>query len=322
MLALPKGKEHFSGDAIVDDVVPDYTYINELIDNDSKDIEQEEDMGVLELFSSARHTLMVIDDNDEIRSYIKKIFTPGYTVIEAQNGVVGLELIKKHMPDVVISDIIMGGISGLDLCRLIKADQAISHTPVILLTGDTTPDIMLKSIEEGAIDFLRKPFDKELLIARVKSVLRNKTELQNYFYEEVTKKSASRCISQENKDFLNNCISVIEHYFADDKFDVYLLAKEVGISYPTLFKRLKNITGQSVSNFIRFVRLRKAAELLIQTNCNVNEAAFQVGFSDIKYFREQFFKQYGINPSEFIKKHRASFQISYRMNEFDKNTSK
>lgn len=323
VLALPKGKAHFSGDIIVDDVVPDYTYVNELISEDNKDaIPEEDDLAALELFSSARHTLMVIDDNDQIRTYIKKIFTPGYNVIEAQDGTTGLELIKKHIPDVIISDIVMDGISGLDLCRIVKEDQAISHIPVILLTGDTTPDIMLRSIDEGAIDFLRKPFDKELLIARVKSVLRNKTELQNYFYKEVTKKSTGRSISQENKDFLNNCISVIEHYFTDDKFDVYVLAKEIGISYATLFKRLKSITGQSVNNFIRFVRLRKAAELLIQTNCNVNEAAFQVGFSDVKYFREQFFKQYGINPSDFIKKHRASFQISYRMNEFEKNASK
>lgn len=322
VLALQKGKAHFSGDAIVDDAVPDYTYVNELIDDDNKDAVQEEDLAALELFSSAKYSLVVIDDNDQIRSYIKKIFTPGYVVMEAQNGTAGLELIKKYMPDVIVSDIVMDGLSGLDLCRIIKEDQAISHIPVILLTGDTTPDIMLKSIEEGAIDFLRKPFDKELLIARVKSVLRNKTELQNYFYKEVTKNSTGRSISQENKDFLNNCISVIEHYFTDNQFDVYVLAKEVGISYPTLFKRLKGITGQSVNNFIRFVRLRKAAELLIQTNCNVNEAAFQVGFSDVKYFREQFFKQYGINPSEFIKKHRASFQISYRMNEFEKNASK
>jgi signal transduction histidine kinase/ligand-binding sensor domain-containing protein/DNA-binding response OmpR family regulator len=322
LLALLKGKAHFSEDAIVDDAVPDYTYVNELIDDDNKDAEQEEDLAALELFSSAKYSLIVIDDNDQIRSYIKKIFTPGYIVMEAQNGIAGLELIKKHMPDVIISDIVMDGLSGLDLCRIIKEDQAISHIPVILLTGDTTPDIMLKSIEEGAIDFLRKPFDKELLIARVKSVLRNKTELQNYFYKEVTKNSNGRSISQENKDFLNNCISVIEHYFTDDQFDVYVLAKEIGISYPTLFKRLKGITGQSVNNFIRFVRLRKAAELLIQTNRNVNETAFQVGFSDVKYFREQFFKQYGVNPSEFIKKHRASFQISYRMNEFEKNSSK
>jgi YesN/AraC family two-component response regulator len=197
-------------------------------------------------------------------------------------------------------------------------DAAIKHIPVILLTGDTTPDIMVKSIEQGAMDFLRKPFDKELLTARVKSVLRNQIKLHQYFYKEVTRDNTSK-ISGEDKDLLNNCIAVIEQNFTEDNFDVYALAKAIGISYPTLFKRIKGATGQSINNFIRFVRLRKAAELLIQTNCNINEAAIQVGISDIRYFRQQFNKQFGVNPSEFVKKHRANFRVSYRLNEFEKS---
>ncbi|WP_184542267.1 hybrid sensor histidine kinase/response regulator transcription factor [Mucilaginibacter sp. FT3.2] len=323
VLSLPKGNQHFVNEQIVENTTPDYKYVNEFIDHDNRDsVVPEEELNKLELFISEKHTIIIIDDNDQIRTYIKKIFTPDYTVIEARNGTIGLDLIKKHIPDVIISDIVMDGISGLELCRIVKEDSTINHIPVILLTGDATPDIMVKSIEEGAIDFIRKPFDKELLSARVKSVLRSKTELQKYFYKEVTKKNTTHNISQEHKDFLNNCIAIIEHYFTDNVFDVYVLAKEMGISYPTLFKRIKTITGQSINNFIRFVRLRKAAELLIHTNCNVNEAAFQVGFSDTKYFREQFNKQFGVNPSEFIKKHRANFQVSYRMNEFEKISSK
>jgi YesN/AraC family two-component response regulator len=272
----------------------------------------------LELFSEEKHTIIVIDDNEQIRTYIKKIFSADYSVIEAKDGTIGLELIRKHIPDVIISDIVMDGINGLDLCKLIMEDTAIKHIPVILLTGDTTPDIMVKSIEQGAIDFLRKPFDKELLTARVKSVLRNQTKLQQYFYKEVTKDNTAMKISGEDKDLLNNCIAVIEQNFTEENFDVYALAKAIGVSYPTLFKRIKSATGQSINNFIRFVRLRKAAELLIQTNCNINEAAMQVGVSDIRYFRQQFHKQFGVNPSEFIKKHRANFRVSYRLNEFEK----
>lgn len=213
----------------------------------------------------------------------------------------------------VISDIVMDEMSGLELCKSMKQDTSINHIPVILLTGGATPDIMLKSIEEGAVDFLNKPFEKEVLIAKVKSVLRSRAELQNYFYKEITLKNNVRNISEEHKDFLYNCISIIEQHLVDQHFDVEMLSRKMGMSYPTLFKRIKLITGQSVNNFIRFVRLRKAAELLIHTNCNVNEAAFQAGFNDIKYFREHFNKQFGINPSGFIKKHRATFQISYRM---------
>jgi signal transduction histidine kinase/ligand-binding sensor domain-containing protein/DNA-binding NarL/FixJ family response regulator len=315
ILSLPKGNAHFTNDQLIENTAPDHTYVNEFIDHDNRDIiVQEEEVNKLELFISDKQSIIIIDDNDQIRSYIKKLFVADYTIFEACNGLLGFEMIKKHIPDVIISDIVMDGLNGLELCRLVKEDPAINHIPIILLTGDATPDIMVKSIEGGAIDFLRKPFEKELLIARVKSVLRRKIELQNYFYKEITLKNTTRNISQEHKDFLYNCIAIIEGYFTDDNFDVYILAQKMSISYPTLFKRIKSITGQSVNNFIRFLRLRKAAELLIQTNCNINEAAFQVGFSDIKYFREHFNKQFGVNPSDFIKKHRAAFQTSYRIN--------
>jgi signal transduction histidine kinase/ligand-binding sensor domain-containing protein/CheY-like chemotaxis protein/AraC-like DNA-binding protein len=318
-LKLPRGINHFSTEEINVVAAPDYNFVNDLIDHDSKDLgEDNTELQKLEMFSQEKHTVIVIDDNEQIRTYIKKIFFADYLVLEAQDGAVGFELIKKYIPDLIISDIVMDGINGLELCKMIMDDAAIKHIPVILLTGDTTPDIMVKSLEQGAIDFLRKPFDKELLTARVKSVLRNKTKLQQYFYKEVTKENIAINISRENKDLLNNCIAVIEQNFNSDKFDVYTLAEAVGISYPTLFKRIKSSTGQSINNFIRFVRLRKAAELLIQTSCNINEAALQVGISDIKYFREQFHKQFGVNPSEFIKKHRANFQVSYRLNEFEK----
>lgn len=318
-LKLLKGIKHFSAGEINIVATPDYNFVNDLIDHDSKDlVEPNNELQKLELFSQEKHTIIVIDDNEQIRTYIKKIFFADYIVLEAKDGAIGLELIKKYIPDLIISDIVMDGINGLDLCKIIMEDAAIKHIPVILLTGDTTPDIMVKSLEQGAIDFLRKPFDKEILTARVKSVLRNKTKLQQYFYKEVTRENIAINISRENKDLLNNCIAVIEQNFNSDNFDVYALAEAIGISYPTLFKRIKSTTGQSINNFIRFVRLRKAAELLIQTNCNINEAAIQVGISDIKYFREQFHKQFGVNPSEFIKKHRANFQVSYRLNEFEK----
>ncbi len=315
-LSIPKGKTHFSLEEICENVIFDVNPVSELIDyNHREAVVQDADTVNLELLLSNKLSILVIDDNEQIRSYIKKVFCQDYHVLEAWSGMQGLEIIKKHLPDMVISDIVMGEMSGLDLCKAMKQDTSISHIPIILLTGDATPEIMVKSIEEGAVDFLSKPFEKEVLIAKVKSVLRSRAELQNYFYKEITLKNNVRNISEEHKDFLYNCISVIEQHLIDQNFDVEMLSKKMGMSYPTLFKRIKLITGQSVNNFIRFVRLRKAAELLIHTNCNVNEAAFQAGFNDIKYFREHFNKQFGVNPSDFIKKHRATFQISYRMRE-------
>ncbi len=313
-LSIPKGKKHFTLEEVCENIIFDANPVTELIDyNNREAVVQETEAVNLELLLSNKLSILVIDDNEQIRTYIKKIFSQEYNVLEAWSGKQGLETIKKYLPHMVISDIVMGEMSGLELCKTMKQDTSINHIPVILLTGDTTPDIMLKSMEEGAVDFLSKPFEKEVLIAKVKSILRSRAELQNYFYKEITLKNNVRNISEEHKDFLYNCISVIEQHLIDRHFDVEMLSKKMGMSYPTLFKRIKLITGQSVNNFIRFVRLRKAAELLIHTNCNVNEAAFQAGFNDIKYFREHFNKQFGVNPSEFVKKHRATFQTSYRM---------
>ena len=312
VMSLLKGTAHFSTEQI-DEISICPTHINELIDHDNKDTIPEDENANLELLISDKQTILVIDDNDQIRTYIKKLLVPEYRVMEAEDGQTGFNLIKRNMPDMVISDITMGELSGIELCKMLKDDNATNHIPIILLTGNATPELMLKSINEGAADFISKPFEKDVLLAKVKSVLRSKKELQNYFYQEITSKNAIKNISEEHKDFLYKCISLIETHLTDHQFDVETLARLMKISYPTLFKRIKNTTGKSINNFIRFVRLRKAAELLIRTNCNVNEAAFQVGINDLKYFREQFHKQFNLNPSEFVKKHRSNFQITYHV---------
>ncbi|WP_345947978.1 two-component regulator propeller domain-containing protein [Mucilaginibacter sp. PAMB04274] len=312
IMSLPKGNAHFSEEQI-DETIISPTHINELIDHDNKDILPEEESNNLELLISDKQTILVIDDNDQIRNYIKKLLTPEYRVIESEDGQAGLKLIKVNLPDLVLSDIVMGELNGIELCKILKDDNATNHIPIILLTGNATPELMLKSINEGAADFISKPFEKDVLLAKVKSVLRSKKELQNYFYQEITSKNTIKNVSEEHKDFLYKCISIIEAHLTDPAFDVESLARMMKMSYPTLFKRIKSTTGKSINNFIRFVRLRKAAELLIRTNCNVNEAAFQVGINDLKYFREQFHKQFDLNPSEFLKKHRANFQTTYRV---------
>ncbi|AMR31082.1 hypothetical protein A0256_06420 [Mucilaginibacter sp. PAMC 26640] len=271
----------------------------------------EEEVTNFELLISDRQSVLIIDDNVDMRDYIIKIFKDRYKIYEAANAELGLELVKKILPDLVISDISMESMSGIDLCTIMKKDSSLSHIPVILITGDPNLEIQLKGIEVGAVDFVSKPFEKDLLLARVQGILKDRRELQRYFYNEVTLKSNSRNISENHKEFLYKCISIIENYLIDPHFDVKTIADEMGMSYSSLFKKIKAISGQSVNNFVRFVRLRKAAEMMINTHCNVNEAALNCGFNDIKYFREQFIKLFGVKPSEFIKQHRQAFNKTY-----------
>ena len=143
--------------------------------------------------------------------------------------------------------------------------------------------------------------------AGVARLLKNNTALQQYFYNEVTLQKTTFKISAEYKEFLDRCIAIVESHLEDDDFTIKKLTQEIGMSHSNLYRKVKAISGQSVSSFIRFLRLRKAAQLMLKSNLNVNEASFQVGISDVKYFRKQFQKVFGMNPSEYIKKYRGSF---------------
>jgi ligand-binding sensor domain-containing protein/signal transduction histidine kinase/DNA-binding NarL/FixJ family response regulator len=315
VLELLKGTAHFTAQQLSELSDNGVAFISgRMPEAISETVIPEENVPHLELLISNQQTILIIDPNTEIRSYIRNFFKTSYVVIEAKDGDEGLALVRKNLPDIIISDVIMEGLTGIELCRQIKQDTSLSHIPVILLTGDYTPELKLKGIEVGAVDFIRKPFEKDLLMARVNGILKIKAELQHYFYSEITLKTDTRTISEIHKDFLYQCIAVIESNLLDPDFDVNRISREMGMGYSSLLKKIKSITGQSVNGFIRFVRLRKAAELMIHTNCNVNEAAMQVGINDIKYFRAQFHKLFEINPSDFIKKHRKAFQKSYHLN--------
>ncbi len=291
------------------------TYVNELIAQEEEAESNEvENVGNLELLISDLHSILVIDDNPEIIDYIKHIFQDNFKIYRAENGSDGLKLCKEYLPDIVISDVNMDGLNGIELCKAIKEDSALSHIPVILLTGDPSPEVKLRGIEVGAYDFITKPFDKELFTAKINSIIKNRTNLQSYFYNEITLKSDAHKVSQEDRGFLQKCITLIEENLMEDSFNVKMLASELGMSHSNLYKRVKATSGQSINGFIRFIRLRKAAELLINTNLNINEAAFRVGINDSKYFREQFQKLFKLTPSEFIKKHRKSFHKYYNIN--------
>lgn len=308
------------GEANVNDEVlafqNELTYVNELIAQEQEDSgnSTNESMGNLELLISDLHTILIVDDNLEIIDYIRKIFKENFRIYTADNGLEGLRLCKEYLPDIVISDVNMDGLNGIELCRTVKEDSALSHIPVILLTGDPSPEVKLKGIEVGAYDFISKPFDTELFTAKINGIIKNRTNLQSYFYNEITLKSDAHKVSQDDKGFLQKCITIIEENLMEQSFNVKILASDLGMSHSNLYKKIKSTSGQSVNGFIRFIRLRKAAELLINTNLNINEAAFRVGINDIKYFREQFQKLFKLTPSEFIKKHRKSFHKYYNIN--------
>jgi signal transduction histidine kinase/ligand-binding sensor domain-containing protein/DNA-binding response OmpR family regulator len=272
-----------------------------------EDVQDEGPVLMPDELATDKQSLLIIDDDSEIRHYLISIFNYDYKIYQAENGNDGIRIAKEQLPDLILSDIVMKDGDGLDLCQTLKQDSSLSHIPIILLTGSSSDELQLKAMNTGADDYIKKPFDKDILIARVNGILKRRNILQNYFYNEITLGSAKFKVSPEYKDFIENCMKIIEDHLQDDDFSIKVLASEIGMSHSNLYKKIKAVSGQSVNSFIRFIRLKKAAEHFINTEMNVNETATMVGFYHIKYFRSQFSKVFGMNPSDYIKKYRKPF---------------
>ena len=253
-------------------------------------------------------TMIVIDDDIQIRNYLKQLFSDQFNLFDADNGQTGLALAEEHLPDIIICDVFMQGVDGIEVCSSLKQNDYTKHIPIILLTASSSLEIKLQGIELGVDDFISKPFEKELLIARVNSILRNRNVLQKYFFNEVTLQSNSQKISPEFKQFIDDCIKIVEKNLLDKDFNVGSLASELCISPSSLYTRIKSVSGLTPNVFIRYIRLRKAAAILISSKQTISEVSYEVGFKDIKYFREQFSKLFGITPSAYLKKYRKPFQ--------------
>ncbi|MDR7129540.1 signal transduction histidine kinase/ligand-binding sensor domain-containing protein/DNA-binding response OmpR family regulator [Algoriphagus sp. 4150] len=260
-------------------------------------------------------SILIVDDNLQIRQYLSGILKDHYKIAEAGSAEEARVHLKSHLPDLIISDVVMQGESGVDLCNYLKDSPSYQHIPVILLTGTNSEEVKLMGIEVGADDYITKPFDKGYLIARVKGILKQQKKLQNHLMDGVTQKVSDFKFSEEDKIFLEQLELLIEEHLNDDSFTIKSLAEEMAMSHSLLYKKIKHLTGKSVNEMIRFIRLRKVATLLITSDMQVNEAAFFTGFNDLKYFRKQFQIMFRMNPSDFQKKYKDAFQEkNYNLN--------
>jgi DNA-binding response OmpR family regulator len=269
--------------------------------------------GAMDKVVEERPVILIVDDNEQMRKYLIQVFQRDFRVLEAANGTEGLNIARQMQPDAIISDLVMGELSGIDFCKAVKESPVLSHIPFILITGSASSESKMLGFENGADDYISKPFETDFLLARVLGLIRKREELQRYFYNEITHQQHSLTISAEYKEFLDRCIEIVEAHLDDDDFNIQRLALAIGMSHSRLYKKIKAISGQSANAFIRFIRLRKAAELFINTDLNIGQTAFQVGLNDVKYFRDQFTKTFGMKPSEYIRKYRKTLGKQYKL---------
>ncbi|MFQ5569295.1 MAG: two-component regulator propeller domain-containing protein [Rhodothermales bacterium] len=245
-------------------------------------------------------TILIVEDNADVREYLKLHLGEFYHLVEAADGVEGLARAKKLRPDLVISDVMMPEMDGVALCRALKKDAALNHIPVILLTAKASEESKLEGLETGADDYICKPFSTEELLVRVENLIEVRRLLRQRFGTEVLVQPSGVAVTPADAAFLERVKDVVEAHLEHSNFGVEWLADEVGLSPRQLQRRLRAMTSLSPAGFVRMMRLQRAAHLLEQQAGSVSEIAYAVGFQDPNYFSRLFRQTFGVPPSEYV----------------------
>lgn len=243
--------------------------------------------------------LLIVEDNNEVRNYIQQTFSMDYRISTAKDGEEGLKKAKKELPDLIISDVMMPKMDGITFCGRVKANLEISHIPVILLTARTASLFKIEGLKIGADDYVTKPFNPEELRLRVRNIIQARQEVRDKFARVLTFDPKDINITSADEVFLDNALRVVEKNIESYKFNVNQFASDLAVSRPLLFTKLKALTGQTPNNFIKTIRLKRAAQLIKTKKLSISEIAHKVGYKDPKYFRKCFKDQFEMSPSEF-----------------------
>ena len=247
-------------------------------------------------------TLLIVEDEPEIRSFVVSIFNNDYQIIEAENGEIGYEKAQKHLPDLIISDIMMPVQDGIELCHSIKTNELTSHIPVILLTAKVGEKNEIEGIKTGADAYVTKPFSSEKLKVQVEKLIESRLQLQNHF-SKTLQINPKLAITSTEAEFLKRLQSVLEEHITDSEFTSERFCKLMQMSRTQLHRKLKAITKMTTSEFIRSQRLKLAINLLKKSDASISEIAYQVGFNTPSYFNKCFKEVYGCTPNEYVSKH-------------------
>ena len=255
--------------------------------------------------NSGLPTVLVVDDNEDMRRYIRTLLTDKYYVTEAVDGENGLQVAHETIPDIIVSDVMMPVMDGLEFCRRIKADTMTSHIPVILLTARSTEEQQLEGLGSGADDYMTKPFSAQLLLARIDNLLKSRLKLRHLFDGKVKSepevKEAEEKLSPLDRKFIDRLKAAMEKHLPESDVKVNDIGSDIGLSRVQLYRKLKAITGLSPAELLRQMRLQKAHDLIMHSDQPISAIAYDTGFSSPGYFSKCFRDEYGISPSDMRK---------------------
>ncbi|MEE3148059.1 MAG: response regulator, partial [Bacteroidota bacterium] len=252
---------------------------------------------------SQRALILVIDDNPDILDFLDTSLSQDYDLIQAENGEEGIAQACKHVPDLIISDVMMPIKNGIDLCNYIKNRKETSHIPIILLSAKSNTEMIATGYTEGADDYILKPFNLQLLKARIENLIDSRKRLLKAYSEnentlETIDDDQKRLLDVEKK-FLVEFHQIVEGQMQQGIKTVEVVAQEIGMSRSSLYRKIKAITGKNINEYIRNIKLDKAAQLIEKEQFTISQAAYEVGFGDAKYFRKIFKERFGKTPSAF-----------------------
>ena len=249
-----------------------------------------------------KELVLVVEDNADLRMYISQQLRGNYRVVDATNGREGLEKAIELIPDLVVTDIMMPVMDGMEMCRRMKAQPATNHIPVIMLTAKADKESKLTGLEAAADDYIVKPFDSDLLLARAKNLVNQRKELRRHFEKKFLMEANHKTSLSPEFQMLREVLRVFDQHLSDPDFTIVLLGKELKMSRSQLFRKIHSITGSSPNELLRLVRMKHAARLLRSGAKNITQVMYEVGMQSPSYFASSFRKYFGVNPKEFGKK--------------------
>jgi DNA-binding response OmpR family regulator len=249
--------------------------------------------------NTRKSTILIVEDNEDMRFYLKDNLKAQYNVEEAVNGKEGWEKIKQLNPDLVVSDITMPLMDGIELAAKIKTETLTAHIPVILLTARGNEEKQLEGYNVGVNDYITKPFTFEILASRIRNLLAQQKLLQKRFQKQIEINPSEVTITPVDEKFMKQALEVVEKYMDKPEFSVEDFSTEMYMSRVTLYRKILSLTGKTPLEFIRSVRLKRAARLLVKSGMSVAEIAYEVGFNNPKHFTKFFKEEFNVTPSQY-----------------------
>ena len=299
-IILPKGKEHFSKDEIKSfkaEIDLPKKELNFIPENKISETEEEEEA---EKTTSKKYTILVVEDNTELRNYLKTELSKTYKVLVANNGLEGLKIAEVSFPDVILTDVIMPEMDGFEFCRRIKTDIKTSHIPLLMLTAKARIDDRIEGIEQGSDAYMTKPFDMRLLTLRLSQLITSRKLIFDKYFSEVSGAKENTNATSIDKEFINRVLAYIGENISNSSLSVEELANELNLSKSQSYRKIKSLTGQTPNELLRRIRLERAYQILETGSAFVSEVGFKVGFSSASYFTKCFKAHFGKLPTEVV----------------------